>query len=96
MALINCPECGKQISDKASACHNCGCPVEVPKQQEPQGKSEEIIIEDPNGADKKKKTPKEPLSAKKESNYISSITVLKYLVHMLACFPDSPHLKASA
>lgn len=24
MALINCPECGKQVSDKASTCPNCG------------------------------------------------------------------------
>ncbi|MCQ2609239.1 MAG: zinc ribbon domain-containing protein [Lachnospiraceae bacterium] len=24
MALINCPECGKQISDKAKVCPNCG------------------------------------------------------------------------
>lgn len=29
MALINCPECGKEISDKASACPNCGCPVQL-------------------------------------------------------------------
>lgn len=28
MALINCSECGKEISDKASTCPNCGCPVE--------------------------------------------------------------------
>lgn len=27
MALINCPECGKEISDKATTCPNCGCPV---------------------------------------------------------------------
>lgn len=26
MALIKCPECGKEISDKASACIHCGCP----------------------------------------------------------------------
>ena len=28
MALIECTECGKMISDKASACPHCGCPVE--------------------------------------------------------------------
>ena len=28
MALINCPECGKQISDKAHNCPNCGYPLE--------------------------------------------------------------------
>lgn len=27
MALINCPECGKEISDKAASCPNCGCPL---------------------------------------------------------------------
>lgn len=26
MALIKCPECGKEISDKALSCPNCGCP----------------------------------------------------------------------
>lgn len=28
MALINCSECGKEISDKATHCVYCGCPVE--------------------------------------------------------------------
>lgn len=27
MALIKCCECGKEISDKAAVCVNCGCPV---------------------------------------------------------------------
>lgn len=27
MALIKCPECGKEISDKAKACIHCGCPL---------------------------------------------------------------------
>lgn len=29
MALIKCPECGKQISDKASACIHCGYPIQT-------------------------------------------------------------------
>lgn len=28
MALINCPECNKEISDKAMTCPNCGYPVQ--------------------------------------------------------------------
>lgn len=28
MALITCPDCGKEISDKAKACIFCGCPLE--------------------------------------------------------------------
>ncbi len=27
MALIKCEECGKEISDKAVSCPNCGCPI---------------------------------------------------------------------
>lgn len=27
MSLIKCPECGREISDKASTCPGCGCPV---------------------------------------------------------------------
>ena len=27
MALIKCPECGKEISNKASSCPGCGCPI---------------------------------------------------------------------
>lgn len=28
MALITCPECGKEISDKANVCPYCACPSE--------------------------------------------------------------------
>lgn len=28
MALINCPECDQQVSEKAKACPNCGFPIE--------------------------------------------------------------------
>ena len=27
MALIKCEECGREISDKAESCPNCGCPI---------------------------------------------------------------------
>lgn len=29
MALINCPECNKEISDKAVSCPNCGYPMKT-------------------------------------------------------------------
>ena len=31
MALITCPECGKQISDQAPACPGCGAPITAKK-----------------------------------------------------------------
>ena len=30
MALMSCPECAKQISDKAPACPHCGAPMNAP------------------------------------------------------------------
>lgn len=27
MALIKCPDCGKEISDKSEVCIHCGCPL---------------------------------------------------------------------
>lgn len=33
MALINCEECGKEVSDKANFCPNCGCPVKDNKEE---------------------------------------------------------------
>ena len=34
MALIICPDCGKEISDKSDRCINCGCPINVIKKNE--------------------------------------------------------------
>jgi len=34
MSLIKCPECGKEISDKAPACIKCGFPLSVEKSVE--------------------------------------------------------------
>lgn len=35
MALINCPECNREISDKAGACPNCGLPLEKERISKP-------------------------------------------------------------
>lgn len=32
MALIKCSECGSDISEKASVCPKCGCPVDISKE----------------------------------------------------------------
>ena len=31
MALIKCSECGREVSDKATACIHCGCPISASK-----------------------------------------------------------------
>lgn len=34
MALMSCPECGKEISDAAQACPHCGHPIQEPQPQD--------------------------------------------------------------
>lgn len=34
MALIKCPECGKEISDQATSCPNCGYPIQSLKMED--------------------------------------------------------------
>ena len=42
MALINCPDCGKQVSDKTQNCIHCGCPI--PQSSEPVKKTRVEIV----------------------------------------------------
>lgn len=43
MAIIKCPECGREISDKAIACPGCGLPMTEEKKEE-NNKDEEILV----------------------------------------------------
>lgn len=62
MALIKCPECGKEISDKAEMCINCGFPLKQHENNEMSaGKSEFYkSYEQENENDRGWERPKEP------------------------------------
>lgn len=62
MALIKCPECGKEISDKAEMCINCGFPLKQHENNEMSaGKSEFYkSYEQENENDTGWERPKEP------------------------------------
>jgi len=44
MALIDCPECSKQISDQAAACPHCGHPIKSDDPEEPQPQQREGLF----------------------------------------------------
>lgn len=67
MALIKCSECGREISDKASSCPHCGCPVvgteelvEKPavKKDDSEGNEEETKQEEIKSEESKPKVKK--------------------------------------
>lgn len=45
MALFNCPECQREISDKASSCPHCGQPIPKTKGKKPQNTKKGSIVE---------------------------------------------------
>lgn len=45
MALVNCPECNKEISDKASSCPNCGYKIPHLEKEMKTKKNIKIILE---------------------------------------------------
>jgi len=62
MALIKCPDCGKEISDKSEVCIHCGCPI---KKKDQPVKSE--IIQSNN------KTSSTYLKYKKKKNAVLAV-----------------------
>lgn len=46
MALVMCPECGKEISDKASYCIHCGCPIQIVPRNEHHAETERFSGEE--------------------------------------------------
>ena len=44
MALIQCPECGKEVSDKALACPNCGNPIAAPAPPKRRSHKKAILV----------------------------------------------------
>ena len=47
MSLIKCPECGKEISDKADSCLNCGCPLEQKRYMTNSSNGKSVVIKCP-------------------------------------------------
>ncbi len=46
MALINCPECNREISDKSNVCIHCGCPISTNNQNNASAKNIVQIFEE--------------------------------------------------
>ena len=46
MALINCPECNREISDKSNVCIHCGCPISTNNQNNASAKNIVQVFEE--------------------------------------------------
>lgn len=86
MALIKCPECGKEISDKAVSCPQCGCPIIIHSAKDikesdisevtddiPDVKCQIIVDETDNDSDEKNNGPAKKGISKKTKALIGII-----------------------
>lgn len=75
MALVKCPECGKEVSDKAGKCPNCGFPIEPVENEvkQPDLRTDEDKIE-------KKKVSKKIVAISCIVLAIAIISVIAYFV----------------
>lgn len=62
MAIIKCPECQNEVSDKAAACPKCGCPIKEDVHfNQKQYRDEQSIIDGRNYAEGMERYRKENL-----------------------------------
>lgn len=88
MAMIKCAECGKDISDKADKCPNCGCPVsysientEDVKSEKREPSTEEMVTN--NVKDNKKKEKKKDSTLSVWAAVLGFISFTTYLGGLL-------------
>lgn len=89
MALIKCTECGKEFSDRASVCPNCGCPTEVVLEEVKKSSEPQIIKEKFSGAEKiQNKEAKRNLN---KEDILTEVNKMKYMldaVQKTGVWPD--------
>ena len=81
MALIVCPECGKQVSDQAESCPHCGYPV--PKYIAEQKNQVELEEKAKKAAEEfaaKKKRPRKSLYQQESRSLLQYVQLLSFLV----------------
>ncbi len=79
MGLIKCTECGKDFSDRADSCPNCGCPTELVLEDIKKSSKSEFVQEE-------NKTPSEEVQvnvASKKTDMENVLTEVKKMEYIL-------------
>ena len=76
MGLINCPECGKEVSDQAQSCPHCGYPLE---------KNEENVQRGVDAVGKWNPTQQQPKKLKKKGRGCLIPFIVVLIIFILFC-----------
>jgi hypothetical protein len=99
MALIDCPECSKKVSDQSTACPNCGFPIAKLspfKATPPPFPKENYISNEAQLLVKKPQTrkPRKKAQPSKISNFFTGLLIL-FLIYQLATCSDDEYSVSS-
>ena len=86
MALVKCPECGKEISDSATTCPNCGVNVQKLWKKQKQAEKDQKAMEEWS-----KMTPKE-----KRTGIIGLIIIVILAILIVSCVSNTGDPKCGA
>lgn len=75
MALITCPECGQQVSDKSENCIHCGFPLNKTIKIETYEQKDDVLLEEQQKKNKQKK------QKKKES----TLSLIACILSLITC-----------
>jgi hypothetical protein len=50
MALTSCPECRREVSDRAPVCPHCGCPISGSGQRESRQEEPQRVVHEQSGS----------------------------------------------
>ena len=96
MALINCPSCGKQISDMANTCVHCGYALKQPQPEaQPEPAFEQPAAPAPEVAAPAKK-PLSPEAKKKRLIIIAAIALVVIIAVVLIIVLSKPKKEGPA
>lgn len=85
MALVKCPECGKEVSDKAGKCPNCGFPIESASEKETEKNMvADSEVKQPDSGEDEVKAEKKKVSKKMVA--ISCIVLAIVIISAIAYF----------
>lgn len=75
MALINCKECSTQISDKASSCPKCGCPV---------ANEQDSYVNQGLGEQLKVANTEKKIAKKKKGGCLKPLLIIVFIIFLIA------------
>ena len=93
--MMKCPECGKEISDKALTCPNCGCPLVLKKEDHTESIESEILPQEKEILENAEKANIKHSKVFAALMIVSGLMFVAFLVTLIVCMDKTELFIAS-